>query len=297
MLNRNWTGRIYRQPEGEEAAGGGEGAAATWRDSLPEDLRAAPSLATIKDVAALAKSYTEQQQFIGSSIRIPSDNAGEADRKAFYDKLATKVPGLIPRPDINDPIAKETFYKMLGRPDKPEEYELPENVPNDELAGLFRTVAHQQGLNRDQLKAVLGVFPAIAEHATKATEKANFERTEAVKKEWGLATEKNTAIAASVAEKTGAPKELIEAVAKGQAGIGTLKWLHSLAASFGGEGKHFAGVSGQPAPMTPNEAAARIVEIRNNKQHPVWNKRDPLHVQAVQEWVKLHASAKPVAAR
>lgn len=277
----------------EAGAEGDTGTGASWRDVLPEDMRTNPSLLTTKDVPALAKQFIDQQAHLGNSIRIPSENAGEEDRRAFYDKLVAKVPGLIPRPDVADPLAKETFYKMLGRPDKPEDYELAEGLIDNDHIKYLRTAAHAQGLSKAQFKELVAVFPTIAKELSKEAEKADFERKESIAKEWGAATEKNTAIAASVAEKTGAPPELVEAIKTGKAGLLTLKWLHSLSAAFGGEGKHFAGAQGTPAPMTPTEALARIAEIRNNKTHPVWNDRDPLHKQAVTDWAQLHKFAGP----
>lgn len=279
---------VFREKTGGEG-GGGEGA--SWRDVLPEDMRNNPSLLTTKDVPALAKQFIDQQAHLGNSVRVPSAEAGAEDKKAFYDKLMAKVPELIMRPDLANAEQREVFHKMMGRPDKGEEYELAEELTDNDYTKMLRGVAHEQGLNKAQFKALTSVFPAIAKEIGKKSEKDAFDRKEAVTKEWGAATEKNTAVAASIAEKTGAPAELVEAIKTGNAGIPTLKWLHSLAAAFGGEGKHFAGAQGTPAPMTPSEAIAQIAEIRNNKQHPVWNMRDPLHDQAVLGWAELHKFA------
>ncbi len=281
-----------RDKVGDDGAGG-EGA--SWRDTLPEDMRNNPSLLTTKDVPSLAKQFIDQQAHLGNSIRVPSADAGPEDRKAFHEKLIAKVPGLILRPDMTNAESLEAFHRMVGRPDKPEEYELVEGLTDNDYTNLLRTAAHKQGLNKTQFKELVSIFPAIAKEAAKAAEKQAFDNKEAVTKEWGAATAKNTAIAASVAEKTGAPPELVKAISEGNAGLPTLKWLHSLAAHFGGEGKHFAGVSGTPAPMTPAEATARIAEVRNNRQHPVWNARDPLHAQAVLDWAELHRFVKPTA--
>lgn len=270
---------------------GGEGA--SWRDTLPEDMRNNPSLLTTKDVPSLAKQFIDQQAHLGNSIRVPSADAGLEDRKAFHEKLIAKVPGLILRPDMTNAESMEAFHKMAGRPDTSEEYELVEGLTDNDYTKLLRVAAHKQGLNKTQFKELVAVFPTIAKELAKTSEKDAFDRKEAITKEWGAATEKNTAIAASVAEKTGAPPALMKAIADGNADVGTLKWLHSLAAAFGGEGKHFAGAQGTPAPMTPTEAVARIAEIRNNKAHPVWNKRDPLHAQAVLDWAELHRFVKP----
>ena len=52
-----------------------------FRSSLPEDLREEASLADIKDVGSLAKSYVNAQRMLGSSIRIPGQDAGEEQMK------------------------------------------------------------------------------------------------------------------------------------------------------------------------------------------------------------------------
>lgn len=282
--------RLMDKTDGTPAGGSPE---PSWRDTLPEDMRNNPSLVTTKDVPSLAKQFLDQQAHLGNSIRIPSAEAGPEDKQTFYNKLVTKVPELMLRPDVANPEQREVFHKMLGRPDKPEEYELIADLTDNDYTKLLRTVAHAQGLNKTQFKELTSVFPAIAKEMMKKTEQDALVQREAVTKEWGAAVEKNTAIAASVAEKTGAPAELVEAVKTGKAGITTLKWLHSLASAFGGEGQHFVGAQGTPAPMTPSEAAARIAEIRNNKQHPVWNARDPLHNQAVLDWAALHKFVHP----
>jgi hypothetical protein len=281
---------VLREGEGGEG-GGGDGAVASWRDSLPEELRNSPSLVTTKDVASLAKQFVDQQAHLGNAVRIPSENASPEDRQAFYNKLIAKVPGLIVRPDMANGESREAYYKMVGRPDKPEDYKLVEGIQDSDYTKLLRDAAHKQGLNQAQFTELLSVFPAIAEDGKKAAEKADFERKEAIAKEWGAATEKNTLIAASVAEKTGAPPELVQAVKDGKAGMATLKWLHGLASQFGVEGANMSQDKGTIAVMTPSEALARIAEVRNNKAHPVWNKRDPQHRLAVDEWAKLHKYA------
>lgn len=285
---------VLNNEAGEGAGGEGAGSAtSSWRDVLPDELKNNPSLVTTKDVASLAKQFVDQQTHLGNAVRIPSENASPEDRMAFYNKIIAKVPGLIVRPDMVNDESREVFHKMVGRPDKPEDYKLIEGLTDNDYTKMLRTAAHKQGLNQAQFTELVSVFPAIAADGQKAAEKADFERKEAITKEWGAATEKNTAIAVSVAEKTGAPPELVEAIKGGKAGMTTLKWLHGLASSFGGEGAHMSTAQGSSAAMTPAEAVAQIAEIRNNRTHPVWNKRDPQHQIAVQEWAKLHEYANP----
>jgi hypothetical protein len=63
-------------------------------DSLPEDLRSEPSLADFKDLSGLAKSYVSAQKMLGSSVRIPTEEASPEAREEFYSKLQS-VPGVV----------------------------------------------------------------------------------------------------------------------------------------------------------------------------------------------------------
>ena len=49
---------------------------ADWRASLPEDIRGAKALESVKDVDSLAKQFLDAQSHIGNSIRITSEEAG-----------------------------------------------------------------------------------------------------------------------------------------------------------------------------------------------------------------------------
>jgi hypothetical protein len=56
----------------------GEGMAFSegWREHLPEDIRAEPSLANVRDLPGLAKSYVNAQRMIGrDKIVLPKDDS------------------------------------------------------------------------------------------------------------------------------------------------------------------------------------------------------------------------------
>jgi hypothetical protein len=110
-----------------------------------------------------------------------------------------------------------------------------------------------------------------------------------VEKEWGLKKDHNMKVVEGLLAATNAPEGLANAVKGGEATVTTLKWLLSLSEKLSGEGVNFVkNQDSQNLPMTPSEARNRIIEIRANKQHPVWNKRDPMHQQAVTDWANLH---------
>lgn len=101
----------------------------SWLESLPEPLRAEKSLATFKDVGALAQSYVETKRLVGSK----------------HEGLV-KIPGATATPE-----ERAAFHKALGVPDSPEGYAIQR--PEIALQGWddaaekdFLTQAHQAGL-------------------------------------------------------------------------------------------------------------------------------------------------------
>src|SRR3990167_7658544 len=103
--------------------------------SLPEDIRAHPSLANFSNPADLAKSWVSVQPMIG----------------------AEKIP--VPGKD-SDPKMWDVVFDRLGRPKDPTAYSLPEvkfpeglSVPDADLAE-FKTVAHKSGLLPSQVASI-----------------------------------------------------------------------------------------------------------------------------------------------
>ncbi len=89
----------------------------------------------LTDPKKLAQQAYNQDKLIGSSIRIPKDDAPPEEKNAFLNKL--------------------------GRPEKPDGYEfaapksLPEGLPYDgERATAFKTKAHELGLTKTQAAAL-----------------------------------------------------------------------------------------------------------------------------------------------
>lgn len=266
---------------------------ADWRDSLPDDLKTSPALKDTADVPALAKQFVDLQSHLGQSLRIPSKEAGAEDLKTFYGKVMERVPGLIVRPDLNDPVAKNAFYDMTGRPKDEKGYALPDKVilaPETEV--VIRKAAHASGLNNDQFKSLVTSLNEIGTaSATKAKEKLASDSA-VLDAEWGLKREHNTKLVKAIATATGAPAELLNSIDRGEVAPSTMKWLLGIASKFPGEGADIINQGGgSNNTMTPQEARNRIIEIRANKQHPVWNSRDPMHAASVDDWANLHKYA------
>ncbi len=93
-------------------------APADWRSGLPEDIRNDPSLADIKDVGAMAKSYINGQKLIGKNrISLPGEGATDEEWSAFHSQLG--------RPE------KSNLYDFGERP------ALPDGLEFDEVLKLL----------------------------------------------------------------------------------------------------------------------------------------------------------------
>lgn len=124
----------------------------------------------LKSVEDLAKTAFNQESLLGSSVRLPGQDA---------------------KPDEID-----KFYSKLGRPEKPDGYEfkrpegLPADLPYDEtLAGEFKSWAHKEGLAPRQAQGMHDAFASwqaekATEHMTALTQAVE-DTADALVKEWG----------------------------------------------------------------------------------------------------------------
>ncbi len=105
--------------------------ASNWRDTLPDELKNAPSLAKFKDEASCIKAYLEIEKIFPNRIAIPKDDATEAEW--------------------------DTFYKKIGRPE--DKRYRPDNLPIGEdeepVLARYEEILHKSGLTRKQGEKVL----------------------------------------------------------------------------------------------------------------------------------------------
>lgn len=286
---------------GTGGQGGGSGTQ-DWRTQFISDeyLRGNPALKDFDSVEGLARNFIDLQSHVGNSIRIPSEDAGPEARKEFYKKLGEKVPGLMPVPNSDDPEALATVYNQLGRPESPDKYVIPdmgEGVDN-RTTEQFRDVAHRHGLTQKQFEGIVkDITQANLQGAQQFQAAHDAEMKSLRDQEWGVAYDDNLQLALNVAESTNAPPELVAAIKGNQATAATLKWLYGIGKQMVGEGKPLTSdQNNKDGRMIPSEAAARISEIMNNKQHPYWNPSDPGHNNALKRMLELQKMANPQAA-
>ncbi len=273
-----------------------EAAQGNWRDSLADDLKGHASLATFADVGQLAKSFIETKAFQGNSIRIPGEDAGDRQKKEFVDKLLSKVPNVMLRPDLESQDQSTDFYRTMGMPEKPEEYDLPEIdypegvKPNEERTEFFRKLAHDTGLTKGQFKKFLSKAMEVDIEQAQTAQTTQKEALVALDKEWGLAARERMDMAMSIAERTQAPPEILEAFKQGNLPPATVRWLYGLSVSLGSEGNNLgSSPSSSNGKMTPGEAQDKIAEIYGNREHP-FHKGEK---NAMNRMIELVATANP----
>lgn len=183
------------------ADGGGDatpadpGTPASWRDALPDDLKSAKSLSKFNDVAALSKSYMELEAKVGANtIKRPGENATAEEREAFY--------------------------QQLGRPEKPEDYQLPSEglaIELDEASqNGIRAAAFAAGLDPHQTALLTRQYADAAKTAqdemARAVEAENQAHIDSLRKEFGSAFDENVELYRSAVRKFGGDelKQLLE---------------------------------------------------------------------------------------
>jgi len=151
----------------------------SWRDGFSEDVRDAACWENVTDLENMAKQFVNQRSAIGKdSIVMPKEGA--------------------------EPEEWNTFYKAIGRPDAPTEYQC--DVPNelkpifsDERVGKARELAHKLGISNAQFTAYMQheMQEAAVLLETKATEEGRVKQAaeQALRTEYGAAFDERMHVA------------------------------------------------------------------------------------------------------
>lgn len=146
-------------------AGTGQNEAPAWLAQLPADLKANETFTPYKTLGDFAKAHLET-----------AGKVKELDGKVGkVTELETKLSSAIFKPDDKaTPEQWNEYYKALGRPEKPTEYEFPvtEGIQRDpKFVEWAQQTFHEIGLPKDMAAKVAAQYDAF----TLAMEKANNE--------------------------------------------------------------------------------------------------------------------------
>lgn len=271
----------------------------SWLSSLPEDLREDPSLKDYKDVVGLAKSHISLNRMLGSSIRIPSEDASPEARKEFLDKVSN-VDGVIKLPDPNNQEEVNKFYTKLGRPEKPENYDIkipsdvPEEMVDSNTLNDARNMFFKLGLTSGQANALVQyeLNKQAQEMDRLAAEKDQGQQQ--LKQIWGADFEARKNAAKNYFNLLGEKyPDVMQSLLRTHANNPA---IYVMAAELGQtyqERGHIKGQGIQQFGLTPEEARAKIKEIRSNPNDPVNIAGHKDHEARLEYMSKLYDLANP----
>lgn len=278
-MNKSWL-RL------NQAGGDGGGGANTFLTSLPEDLRAEPSLATFKDPATLAKSYVEAQKLIGHArVAIPGDKASPAEWEAFYNKIG--------RPETADKY--ETY---VLKDDKGNVVYQPEEKEAADLKKFF----HSMGLTAKQARQMQEYSAKYFHENMTAAEFARAQSAQqaqqALKQAWGDKFDQNVDTARATIKKFAG--EDAEEILKfmDESGLGNnvplVKLMAKIGESIMEDRGHRGG--GDTLPVTDETRAkqeiAQLMQDQNFQK--ILNSREAVgHQEAKNRWMNLFKAAYP----
>ena len=255
-------------------------APADWRSGLPEDIRNDPSLADIKDVGAMAKSYINGQKLIGKNrISLPGEGATDEEWSAFHSQLG--------RPE------KSNLYDFGERP------ALPDGLEYDEgFETAYKDLAFKAGLTSQQAKAIFdGYHEYIQTKSSSEGENAAAQSAEwvnSLKKEFGKAYDERVELASRAVDTygDGQLKEWLE-----QSGMGNNPMMVKLFAKIGegiAEGRSDSAQQ-RGFIMTPDQAKQEIARYNRDQtfMSAYQNGDNPGHGEAVNKMNSLFKLAYP----
>lgn len=254
------TGAAGSAPANAGSAGGN---AASWRDSLPEDIRSNPAISSFKDVTALTQSFIHAQSLVGKKGAIaPADwsKATDQEKKSFFEAAG------LPASD-----------KYTITP--PKEAKIPQPFLDS-----FKEQALKAGVLPHQANDLIGWFAKTDQEtqtkAETARKAADVENLKALKAEWGgdEAWDRNLKAIAFATRKLGGDEafQVLHKDPRIGNNVPILKALLAASKMFNEDTLREGGVGSGTA--SRSEIEAQLHEIRmNGKANGYWDKTHPNH--------------------
>jgi len=241
-----------------------------WREGLSEELRADPTLASIKDTESAAKTLIHQQKMMGNRIPIPKNDE-----------------------EMNE------LYTKLGRPESAADYEVEipsgyEQYYPEEMMSSFKETGHELGLSPKQMQGLIewqkGSVDFQMQQEQVAGDTQGIKTEEILKEEFGANYDKNLTAAQRALRVYGTP-ELQQKLSDPR--YGNDPDLIRLLANAGKDITEDSaqGTANNSLVMSPLDAKMRIEKINSDKSHAYWDATNPKHQDAQEEMRQLFDKA------
>tara|TARA_Y100000996_G_scaffold415048_1_gene407949 strand:+ start:2246 stop:3082 length:837 start_codon:yes stop_codon:yes gene_type:complete len=252
--------------------GSTEGDNQDWKSTLSDDLKNDPTLSNFKDVESLAKTVVHQQKVLGSRIPIP---------KTDEEKMEV--------------------YNKLGRPETADKYEV--SIPTDykqympeEQVNQFKNVAHNIGLNNEQVNALIEYQKNTIDYELK-NQPARFDAgrkqsEQTLKEEWGYDYDKNVAKAKRAMAVYGDDdiKQLLSTTEAGNHPA-VIKMFARLGEDITED--MAKNTQNNSLAVSPLDAEQEITDIFDDPDHPYHDPKHREHNAAVERVRQLHEKRFP----
>ena len=240
--------------------------------TLPEGLRAEPSLQTFDSVDKLAKSYVNAVKKIGGDpanlVTIPQE--GES---------------------------WDGFFNQIGRPETPDGYDFGDDPDNN--LEFYKNAVHELGLTQEQAQNMLELYAQVQEEQDSANKQSASDYAVnsqiELKREWQGQYDANLDQAQRAFAQFSSPElnEMLD-----ETGLGNHPELIKAFAKIGGmlgEDRLIVGTGLGQSQITPHDAKDQIQSLYADKDFSksYRDNRDPGHKAAMDKMDKLFKAAYP----
>ncbi|HRT83724.1 MAG TPA: hypothetical protein P5523_03715 [Bacteroidales bacterium] len=219
-----------------------------WTSGFNDELKGWVSAKGFKDAAAITESYRNLEKING----------------AGPDRLV-KLPQ---KPD--DQAGWNDVYKKLGRPDKADDYKIdvPQGVGDENFAKWAKGLFHEAGLSKAQGEKIAAKWNEyVLNNAKQTVETSNqniANQESELKKEWGMAFDKNMETARAAAHEFGLDNETIDKLEDAMGWTGVIKFMHNVGSKLGEHGFVTSSQQQSFGVMTPEAARNRINLLKSD---------------------------------
>lgn len=225
-----------------------EAPASSWLDTIQDaDMQAFARNKGWKDPIEAVNSYINLEKFTGAEksgrgVVIPKDDATPEEWNAYYNKI--------------------------GRPESPENYELPmPDGDSGEFASQMSKLFHDAGIPKAAAQKLAEGWNQMQAEQQSVAESQAIAQEQTLKKEWGNAFDQNIHLANNAARQFGISPEQVDNLQKAMGVDGALKFLHNIGSKIGDD-VYISGASNNDltnAKLTPAQAKAEYNAFLQNK--------------------------------
>ena len=233
-------------------------------DSLSDEVKTNPTLIQYNSLEDALKGHIQTKSLVGSSIRIPGEDAGETDKQEFYNKLLNNAPNLMLKPDFAEPDQSNEFYRTIGKPEGSDKYVMPEgNTLDAGVEAEIREIAYNSNLTQAQFSNLAKEMDSRNTTAIENLQGQADTAMQELKGKWGMTFEDRIQTAQNQAKELYPTRDVATLTAA------DLQAMYTVSEQLTGKGAQAkTQTDGQPTGITPTEAREQAAEIMRKIHDP-----------------------------